>query len=46
MSMKTTNPMFFRIELRVMSQLSSSGFAERVFSTCKLLLAMNRGSIG
>jgi len=42
MSLKETSPVFFRVRLLVLGQVSFSGFAERVFSTCKLVLALNR----
>jgi hypothetical protein len=42
MSLKETSSVFFRVGLLVLGQVSFSGFAERVFSTCKLVLALNR----
>jgi len=45
LSMKHSNPVLFRVALETFSEVSSSGFAERVFSTCKLLLSTNRGTM-
>lgn len=45
LSMKHNNPVLFRVALETFGEISSSGFAERVFSTCKILLSTNRGTI-
>jgi len=45
MSLKETSSVFFRVALLVLGQVSSSGFAERVHSTCKLVLALNCSTI-
>lgn len=44
-SMKETSPTLYRVAILVFSELSSSSFAERVFSTSKLILKENRGTL-
>jgi len=44
-SLKETSPVFFRVALLVLGQISSSGFAERVISTRKLVQDLNHGTM-